>query len=67
MSMSMRVQESFAVPQAAITFFNEGGQFSKAPTGAAVKAALNQAAAACKPGDSLMFHFSGHGTRVSPS
>jgi hypothetical protein len=58
------VQENFGVPQNAITFFNEGGQFSKPPTGAAVRAALAQAAAASKPGDALLFHFSGHGTRV---
>ena len=60
----MHVQEVYEVPKANVTVFREGGKWSQPVTGANVRKAVADACAACEAGDSLMFYFSGYGTRV---
>jgi hypothetical protein len=62
--MQAMLIESFGFPPNSIKVLIDVGQGEK-PTGKAIKQHLAAVVQACKPGDVLFVHFSGHGTQVA--
>jgi Caspase domain len=63
-SMQAMLTEHFAFPPNNIKVLIDVGQGEK-PTGKAIKDNMRAIVQACKPGDVLFIHFSGHGTQVA--
>ncbi|PIN21452.1 Metacaspase involved in regulation of apoptosis [Handroanthus impetiginosus] len=64
MLMKKLLVERFRFPPTSIVVLTEEGDPSHIPTKANIRAALRWLVKGCQPGDSLVFHYSGHGSRV---
>ena len=63
-NMQKMITENFGFPPKNIKVLIDVGSGEK-PTGKAIKQNLKAIVAACKSGDVLFIHFSGHGTQVA--
>ncbi|XP_051146601.1 metacaspase-3-like [Andrographis paniculata] len=64
LSMKKLLMEKFGFPSASIVVLTEEQDYRHIPTKKNIRTALNWLVQGCKPGDSLVFHYSGHGSQV---
>ncbi|KAK4401870.1 Metacaspase-3 [Sesamum angolense] len=62
--MKKLLVERFGFPYSSILVLTEEEDFSRIPTKKNIRAALQWLVRGCRAGDSLVFHYSGHGSQV---
>ncbi|XP_011087895.1 metacaspase-1 isoform X3 [Sesamum indicum] len=62
--MKKLLVERFGFPNSSILVLTEEEDFSRIPTKKNIRAALQWLVRGCQAGDSLVFHYSGHGSQV---
>ncbi|KAL6517635.1 hypothetical protein OROMI_033336 [Orobanche minor] len=62
--MKKLLVERFGFPGSSILVLTEDGDFSHIPTKKNIRAAMRWLVHGCQSGDSLVFHYSGHGSKV---
>ncbi|EPS63992.1 hypothetical protein M569_10790, partial [Genlisea aurea] len=64
LSMKRLLVERFGFPTSSIIVLTEEGDYYHVPTKKNIRAALRWLVQGCRSGDSLVFHYSGHGSQV---